>query len=102
MGRPHHLQPFRHADLVWADDVADLIVEDLCRCAGQRAEPRLLQHEQEIPEVEAKRRSALRHLERREGMDVDAGHRPLHRAADVNVGGAGVVRVDAPLACKLR
>ena len=93
----HHLEPRRGTDLVRADDGADLVVEDLGRGAGQRAEPRLLQHEEEIPEVDAERRRALRHLERREGVDMDAGRRPLHRAADVEIGRAGVVRVDAAL-----
>ena len=97
MSGPHHRQPLGRTDLVRTDHGADLIIENLGCGARKRSESRLLEHEQEIPEVDAERRRPLRDFERREGVDVDARRRPLHRAADVEIGGTGVIGVDAPL-----
>ena len=44
----HHLEPLRGVDLVGAELGADLVVEDLGRGAGQRAEAGLLQAAQEV------------------------------------------------------
>ena len=88
-------------DLVGADDGAHLVVEDLGRRARQGAEAGLLQLRQEGGERRLQGRGALRHLERREGVDVHAGHRRLDGAADRDVGLAGVVRMDAALQADL-
>ena len=97
MRRLHHLEPLRGVDLVRAQNGADLVVEDLRGGARQRAEAGVLQPAQEGLERDAERRRALPHLERRERVDVHVGRRFLHRAAEVEIGLAGVVGVDAAL-----
>ena len=92
-----HLEPLRGVELVRAEHGADLVVEDLRGGAGQRAEAGFLEPAQEGLERDAERRRALPDLERREGVDVHAGRRFLHRAAEVEIGLPGVVRVDAAL-----
>ena len=62
----------RGVDLVRADDGADLVVQDLRRGARQGAEAGRLQPRQVVAQRQAERRRALRHLERREGVDVHA------------------------------
>ncbi len=95
--RFHDLQPFGGLDLVGADDRADLVVEDLGGGAGQGAEPGVAQFAQEIGEAAAERLGALPHFEGREGMDMHARHRLLDRAADPEIGSAGIFRMDAAL-----
>ncbi len=99
--RFHDLEPLRGLDLVRADHRANLVVEDLGRGAGQRAEPGFFQFAQEVGEGAAQGLGALPDLERREGMDVDVGHRLLDRAADSEIGRAGVFGVDAALQADL-
>ena len=93
----HHLEPLGGLDLVRADDRADFVVEDLGRGARQRAEPGVAQLAEEIGEGAAEGLGALPHFERREGMDMQPRHRLLDRAADAEIGGAGIFRVDAAL-----
>ena len=80
---------------------ADLVVEDLGRGAGQRAEPGLLQLAQEVGERPAQGLGALPHFQRRKGVDVDAGRRLLDRAADPEIGGPGIFGMDAALQADL-
>ena len=93
----HDFEPLAGLDLVGADHRADLVVEDLGRSAGQRAQSGRLQLAQEIGERAAESLGALPDLERREGVDVDVGHRFLDRAADRKIGGAGIFRVNPAL-----
>ena len=97
MRRLDHVEPLRGRELVGADDRAHLVVEDFGRGARQRAEARALQLGQELRDRDAERRRALRDLERRERMDMDVGHRVLDRAADREIGRAGVIGMDAAL-----
>jgi len=60
---------------VRADHGADLVVEDLGRGAGQRAQPGGFELAQEVGKGTAESLGALPDLERRESVDVDAGHR---------------------------
>src|SRR5439155_16764395 len=76
---------------------ADLVVKDLRGSARQRAETGRLELRQELRDRLAKRRRALGHFERREGMDVHAWHRRLDGAADARIGVTGIVRMDAAL-----
>ena len=93
----HDFEPLAGLDLVGADHRADLIVEDLGRSAGQRAQSSRLQLAQEIGERAAESLGALPDLERREGVDVDVGHRLFDRTANPEVGGSGIFRVDPAL-----
>ncbi len=65
-----HVQPLRGRDLVWADHVANLIVEDLGRCSRQRTEPRVPQFAEVVLQREADRLRPLPDLERRERVHV--------------------------------
>ena len=62
-GAAARLQPLGGAELVWADDGAGLIVQDLGRGAWQAAQARLLQRRQVSPERPAQGPSTLRHLQ---------------------------------------
>ncbi len=88
MRRLHDLEPLPGLDLVGADHGADLVVEDLGRGAGQGAEPGLLQLAQKVRDRAAEGLGALPDLERREGVDMNAGHRLLDGAADREIGRA--------------
>ena len=88
-------------DLVRTDDRAHLVVEDFRRRARQRAEPGVLQLRQEVAQRQPERRGALRHLQRRERVHVHVRQRRLDRAADVEIGRAGVVGMDAALQAHL-
>ena len=101
MRRAHHLQPLFGIHLVRADDRANLIVEDLRRGPRQRAEAGFLEPRQEVAQRQAKRRRTLRHLQRREGMYVHIRQHRLDRAADAEIGLAGVVGMNAALQAHL-
>ena len=68
-----HLEPLVGRDLVGADDRADLVVEDLGRRPGERAEPEVAEAREVVVEGEAERRGALPDLERGERMHVHVG-----------------------------
>ena len=93
----HHVQPFVGADLVVAQRVAHLVVENFRRRARQGAEPGLLEPRQEFADRHAERLRALMDFERRERMHMHLRHRRLHRAADLQIFLAGVGRMDAAL-----
>ena len=95
--RFHHLQPLRRVDLVRADHGAHFVVENLRRGARQRVEAGFLQLGQVVRQREVGGGRALPHFQRREGMHVHLRHGLLHGMHDVDVGGAGVLGVDAAL-----
>ncbi len=64
---------------------------------GSELSPAVLQLAQEIGDRTAERLGALPDFERREGVDVDVGHRFFDCPADCEIGGAGVFRMDAAL-----
>src|SRR4029453_14411921 len=101
MRRLHDLQPFGGLDLVGADDGADLVVEDLGGGTGERAQPSVAEFGEEIGEGAAEGFGALPPVEGREGVDVEAGPRLFDGAAYVQVGRAGVFRMDAALQADL-
>ncbi len=101
MRRRDDIQPLRRRHLVGADDRAHLVVQHFGRGAGQRAEARVFQLGQEFRNRDAERCRSLRDLERREGMHMHARHRLFDRATDREVGGAGVIGVDAALQADL-
>ena len=68
---------------------------------GSVPSPASLRPREERVDGTVERRRTLRHLERREGMDVHARHRFLDGAADRFVGLAGVVGMDAALQADL-
>src|SRR5439155_8597892 len=84
-------------DLVRTDYGADLVVEDLGRCAGQGAEAGGLELAQEVGDCPSKRLCALPYFERRESVDVDVGYGLLDRMADRQISRPGIFRVDAAL-----
>src|SRR5881392_3314576 len=63
-------QPLAGRDLVRAEHASDLVVEDLGRGAGERAEPSLAQAQEVVLERGAERRGALPDLERGERVHV--------------------------------
>ncbi len=95
--RLHHREPLRRVDLVGADDRAHLVVEHLGRGSGQGSEPRVAQRAEERLHIPAQRLRALPDLERGEGVQVHAGQRRFQAAADVEIGLAGIVGMDAAL-----
>ena len=102
VGGFHDLEPLVGVQLVGADDRADLVVQDLGGGPREGAESGVPEPEQVVAKRHVERRRALPDLERRKGVDVDLGHRFLHRAADAQVGLAGVVGVDAALHADFR
>src|SRR2546423_8177061 len=91
------VQPLAGRDRVRAEHAPDLVVEDLGRGAGERAEPRLAQAQEVALERDAERRSALPDLERGERVHVDPRDCTLHRLADLEIGVACEGRVDPAL-----
>ena len=92
-----HLQPLRRRDLVRTDDATHLVIENLGRRPRQRPETGLGQFHEVLVERQAERRSPLPHLERRERMHVQAGHRFLDRTDDREVVVACERRMDPAL-----
>ena len=88
-------------DLVRADHAAHFVVQDLGGGAGQRTEAGAPEFREEFAQRQPERVRALPHLERREGVHVDVRRRRFDRPADVEIGLAGVVRVDAALQADL-
>ena len=68
---------------------------------GSEPSPAAFSSARKSATLHPERRRALRDFERREGMDVQAGHRRLDGAADREIGLAGVVRMDAALQADL-
>ncbi len=101
MRRLDHGQPLRGTHLVRTDDRAYLVVEHFRCRAGQRAETGVFQLGQKFPDRNAERRGALRDLERRERMHMHAGHGVFDRAADREIGRAGIIGMDAALQADL-
>ncbi len=97
VGGTHDRKPLLGRDLVGAEDVAHFVVEDLGRRAGQAAEAGLAQLGEVVRDRALERRGAVPDLERREGMDMHAGHRLAHRAADFEIMIAGIFGMDAAL-----
>ena len=64
---------------------------------GSVPRPASLEAHQVFLERQVGGRRALPDLQRRESVDVHLGHGFLHRMQDVDVGGAGVLRMDAAL-----
>ena len=64
---------------------------------GSELSPASFSSLQKIGEGAAEGLRALPDFERRKGVDMDAGHRLLDRAAHAEIGGAGVFGVDAAL-----
>ena len=89
------------SSLVRADDRADLIVKDLGRGPRQRAEPGLLELRQEVAQRQTERRRTLRYFQWREGMYMHIRQHCLDRAADAEIGLAGIVGMDAALQAHL-
>ena len=97
MRRLHDLEPLPGVDLVGADDGAHLIVEYFGGGAGQAAQPGGLQIGEELRQRDAQRRGAVPHFERRKGMDMHVRRRRFHGAANIEIGLAAVIGVDAAL-----
>ena len=97
MRRLDDLDPLPGAQLVGTDPGAHRVVQDLGRGAGKRTEPLVAQAREERRDAHAERARAVRHLERRERMDVHPRHRPLHRAQQRDVSFAGVGGMNAAL-----
>ena len=96
-----HLEPLVGRHLVGADDTSYLVVQHLRRRPRQRGEALVAQQLQVVGERQAERRRALPDLERRERVDVDAGHRVLDRPHDREVVVAVERRVNTALEADL-
>jgi hypothetical protein len=93
----HDLEPLVGRDLVGTEDVAHFVVEDLGRRAGQAAEAGVAQLGEIVGDRALERRGAVPDFQRREGMDMHAGHCLAHGAADLEIMLAGVFGMDAAL-----
>ena len=98
--RPRDFKPLCRVDLVRADDGAHLVVQDLAAVPG-KVLTGVLELCQERPDWQPERRRALRHLQRREGVNVHVRNSRLDGAANGEIGLAGVLRVDAALKADL-
>ena len=101
MGGAMGVEPLLGVDLVRAQDLADLVVEDLRSGAGERPEPGVHHAAQVVGERLAVALRALGDLERGEAVHVDVGRRLLHGSGDVEVVLAVEVGVDASLQAHL-
>jgi hypothetical protein len=97
VGGLHDVEPFLGVQLVVAQRIADFVVEDFRRRAGQGAKAGFLQPRQIFGDRQAQRRRALLNFQRREGVDMHARHGLFHRAAQFQIGLAGIVGMDAAL-----
>ena len=97
MRRLDHREPLRGRELVRAEHGAHLVVEDFGRGARQAAEPRAAQPVEIVADGKPETGRAVMHFQRRERMDVDAGHGALGGVEDGEIGRAGVARMDAAL-----
>ena len=68
---------------------------------GNELSPACLQFAQEVGKRPAEGLGALPNFERRESMDMHAGHRLLDRPAHPEIGGAGIFGMDAALQADL-
>ena len=73
-----------------------LALQDTLERFGQPTRVQSAIHMSQVAEPYIRRR-AMRHLERRKGVDVNVGRRLSHRAEDVQIGLAGETRMDAAL-----
>ena len=94
-------EPLFGRDLVRADDLPHLVVENLGRGPGQRAEPRLSQLREVVLECYLERRRPLPDLERRERVHVQAGNSVFDRPDDGEVVVAGERGMDPALEAHL-
>ena len=92
-----HVDPGLGGELALGEDPADLVVEDLRGGAGDGAEPGLAGLDQEVLDGQAGAGGAVDDLHGGEGVHVHLGHPGLHGGGEVEVGGAGQLRVDAAL-----
>ena len=95
------VEPLRGRDLVGADDARTSSSRISAAVPGRLPSPAAFNSREECPHRDAERLRALKHLQRREGMDVDVGRSAFDRAADVEIGRAGVIRMDAALQADL-
>ena len=96
-----HGEPLLRRDLVGADDAAHLVVEHLRRSSRQRTQAEVGEVREVLLERETERRRALPHLERRERVHVDPGHRVTDRAHHARVVVTRERRVDPALQADL-
>src|ERR1700676_4129797 len=97
MRRFHHREPLFRVDLVGAEHRAYLIIENFGRRSGQSAEPSLAQRTEKHRHIETQRRSSLPDFEWRKGMHMYLRYRLLGCAADRQVTGTRIGRMDTPL-----
>mmetsp|Transcript_4715 Transcript_4715/g.13558 ORF Transcript_4715/g.13558 Transcript_4715/m.13558 type:complete len:257 (-) Transcript_4715:65-835(-) len=93
----HHLQPRIHRKFVGTKHGTHIVIQNFRRCARQRTQASCLQLPQERFDGPAARCSALRNLQRAEGVHVDPGGSLPRRPQQPQVGVAGEVGVDAAL-----
>ena len=91
------LDPGRGGQLALGQHPAHVVVEDLGRGARQRAEAGLAGPDQPLAHRQAGPGGPVHDLHRRERVHVQVRAAPLDLGRDVEVGGAGQVRVDAAL-----
>ena len=94
----HDLDPALGHELARREDLADLVVEDLRRRAGDRAESLVAQHHEVVAQAHAVGLLLAEvDLLGRERVDVQVGQLVLQRAHDLAVPEAVLVGVDAAL-----
>ena len=97
MRRFDHVDPLIGAELVRAERGSHLVVEDFRGGSGKRTQARGLEPFEEGRHGDTQGLRSLMHFQGREGVNVHAREGGLHRFADLEVGGAGVLGVDAAL-----
>src|SRR5438309_1697035 len=90
-------EPLRCGKLVRAEHGAYVVVEDFGGGARQAAEPGAAQPVEIIADGQAEAGGAVVYLQRRERMNMDVADGALGGFEYVEIGGAGVARVDAAL-----
>ena len=79
------LDPLRHGDATPRDQVADVLIENLGRGAGQRTQPRRPQLCQILADGEAGAHRAVQHFLWRERMDMHVGQGAPNGPGEVDI-----------------
>ncbi len=93
----HDLDPLRRRQLALGEHPADVVVEDLGGRAGQAVDAGRAHLLQELRDADLHPGRPVDDLHRAVGVQVQPRGPALHGAGEVEVGGAGQLRVDAAL-----
>src|SRR5262249_3595354 len=97
MRRAHYFQPTASADFVWAQDGADIVIENFRRRSGKRPKAAHFELLEEFFNCNAERCSALLDFQGRKRVNVNVGRGAFHGATDAEVCLAGIAWMNSAL-----